>query len=83
MTLADGLKQGPPLLKLAERGGVEPDVARTGNDLLAQDLVNVPPTVDHLSRLPVKRRSGVDGRCIEADGRRVKGAHHPSISMAR
>ena len=83
VTLADGLKQRPPLLKLTERGGVKPNVARTGDDLLAQDVVNAPPPVDHLARLPIKRRSGVDGRCIEADGRRVEGAHHPSISMAR
>ena len=83
VVLANGLKQGPPLLKLTERGSVKPDVARTGNDFLAQDLVNVPPTVDHLARLPIKRRSGVDGRCVEADSRRVEGAHQPSISMAR
>ena len=83
VVLANGLKQGPPLLEFTERGGVKPDVARTGNDLLAQDLVNVPPPVDHLARLPIKRRSGVDSRCVEADSRRVEGAHHPSISMAR
>ena len=83
VALADGLKQGPPLLEFTERGGVKPDVARTGDYLLTQDIVNAPPPVDHLARLPMKRRSGVDSRCIEADGRRVKGAHHPSISMAR
>ena len=83
MALAHGLKQGSPLLKLTERGGVEPDVARTGDDLLTQNVVNAPPPVDHLARLPMKRCSGVDGRCIEADSRRVEGAHQPSISMAR
>lgn len=83
VALANGFKQGSPLLKLTERGGVEPDVARTGDDLLTQDVVNAPPPVDHLARLPMKRRSGVDGRCVEADSRRVEGAHHPSISMAR
>ena len=83
VALADGLKQGPPLLKLTERGGMKPDVARTGDYLLTQDVVNTPPPVDHLARLRMKRRSGVDGRCVEADSRRVEGAHHPSISMAR
>ena len=83
VALADGLKQGPPLLEFTERGGVKPNVARTGDYPLTQDVVNAPPPVDHLARLPMKRRSGVDGRCIEADGRRVEGAHHPSISMAR
>ena len=83
VALADGLKQRPPLLKLTERGGVKPNVARTGDNLLTQDVVNAPPPVDHLARLPIKRRSGVDGRCVEADGRRVEGAHQPSISMAR
>ena len=83
VALADSLKQGPPLLEFTERGGVEPDVARTGNDLLTQNVVNAPPPVDHLARLPMKRRSGVDGRCVEADSRRVEGAHQPSISMAR
>ena len=83
VALADGLKQGPPLLKFTERGGVKPDVARTRDDLLTQDVVNAPPPVDHLARLPSKMRSGVDGRCVEADGRRVEWAHHPSISMAR
>ena len=83
VALADGLKQGPPLLEFTERGGVKPDVARTGDDLLAQNVVNAPPPLDHLARLRIKRRSGVDSRCVEADGRRVEGAHHPSISMAR
>ncbi len=83
LALADGLKQGSPLLEFTERGGVEPDVARTGNDLLTQNVVNAPPPVDHLARLPMKRCSGVDGRCIEADSRRVEEAHQPSISMAR
>ncbi len=83
VALADGLKQGPPLLEFTERGGVKPDVARTGDDLLTQNVVNAPPPVDHLARLPMKRCSGVDGRCVEADSRRVEGAHHPSISMAR
>ena len=83
VALADGLKQGPPLLEFTERGGVKPDVARTRDDLLTQNVVNAPPPVDHLARLPIKRRSGVDGRCVEADSRRVEGAHHPSISMAR
>ena len=83
VALADGLKQGPPLLKLTERGGVKPNVARTGDDLLTQDVVNAPPPVDHLARLPMKRRSGVDSRCVEADSRRIEGAHHPSISIAR
>ena len=83
VALANGLKQGPPLLEFTERGGVKPDVARTGDYLLTQDVVNAPPPVDHLARLPIKRRSGVDGCCVEADSRRVEGAHHPSISMAR
>ena len=83
VALADGLKQGSPLLEFTERGGVKPDVARTGDYLLTQDVVNAPPPVDHLARLPMKRRSGVDSRYVEADSRRVKGAHHPSISMAR
>ncbi len=83
VALANGLKQRPPLLKLAERGSVKPDVARTGDYLLTQNVVNAPPPIDHLARLPMKRRSGVDGRCVEADSRRVEGAHQPSISMAR
>ena len=83
VALANGLKQGPPLLEFTERGGVKPDVARTGDYLLTQDVVNAPPPVDHLARLPIKRRSGMDGRCVEANSRRVEGAHHPSISMAR
>ena len=83
MALADGLKQGAPLLEFTERSGVKPDVARTGDYLLTQNVVNAPPPVDHLARLPIKKRSGVDGRCVEADSRRVEGAHQPSISMAR
>ena len=83
VALANGLKQGPSLLEFTERGSVKPDVARTGDYLLTQNVVNAPPPIDHLARLPIKRRSGVDSRCVEADGRRVKGAHHPSISMAR
>ena len=83
VALADGLKQGPPLLEFTERGGVKPDVARTRDDLLTQDVVNAPPPVDHLARLRIKRRSGVDSRCVEADSRRIEGAHHPSISIAR
>ena len=83
VALANGLKQGPPLLEFTERSGMKPDVARTGDYLLTQNVVNAPPPVDHLARLPMKRRSGVDGRCVEADSRRVEGAHQPSISMAR
>ncbi len=83
VALANGLKQGPPLLEFTERSGVKPDVARTGDYLLTQNVVNAPPPVDHLARLPIKKRSGVDGRCVEADSRRVEGAHQPSISMAR
>ncbi len=83
VALANGLKQGPPLLEFTERSGVKPDVARTGDYLLTQNVVNAPPPVDHLARLPMKRRSGLDGRCVEADSRRVEGAHQPSISMAR
>ena len=83
VVLANGLKQGPPLLEFTERSGVKPDVARTGDYLLTQNVINAPPPVDHLARLPIKRRSGVDGRCVEADSRRVEGAHQPSISMAR
>ena len=83
VVLANGLKQGPPLLEFTERSGVKPDVARTGDYLLTQNVVNAPPPVDHLARLPIKRCSGVDGRCVEADSRRVEGAHQPSFSMAR
>ena len=83
VALANGLKQGPSLLEFTERGGVKPNVARTGDYLLTQDVVNAPPPVDHLARLPIKRRSGMDGRCVEADSRRVEGAHQPSISIAR
>ena len=83
VALADGLKQGSPLLELTERSSMEPDVARTGDYLLTQDVINAPPPVDHLARLPMKRRSGVDSRCVEADSRRIEGTHHPSISMAR
>ena len=83
VALANGLKQGPPLLEFTERGGVKPDVARTGDYPLTQDVINAPPPVDHLARLPIKRRSGVDGRCVEADSRRVEGAHQPSTSIAR
>ena len=83
VALANSLKQGPSLLEFTERGGVKPNVARTGDYLLTQDVVNAPPPVDHLARLPIKRRSGMDGRCVEADSRRVEGAHQPSISIAR
>ena len=64
MLAAETFHEGPSLLKLAERGGVEPDISGSGLHLLAQYSERIPMTLDDEPRLAMEWRDQEHGHLV-------------------
>ena len=67
MLAAQLFHERPSLLKLAQRGCMEPHIASTGVHLLAQDADGLALSMPHLANLIVEQAQDDDTKLVEID----------------